>query len=96
MRRSINVSVVRCANSEFQTIWFSHKCRHHHKEQSLYVRVSENESIERALKRFKKQVQKAAILSDYKRKRYFESTSEKRRRKAAAAAQRRKKKRHSR
>ena len=66
------------------------------REANLIVRVSENESIEKALKRFKKQVQKAAILSDYKRKRYFESASEKRRRKAAAAAQRRKKKRHRR
>ena len=61
----------------------------------MFVRVSENEGIERALKRFKKQVQKAGILSDYKRKKYFESASEKRRRKSAVAAQRRRKKGHN-
>ena len=58
----------------------------------MIVRVSEDESIERALRRFKKQVQKAGILSDYKRKKYFESSSERRRRKSAVAAQRRRKK----
>ncbi|MCA9816994.1 MAG: 30S ribosomal protein S21 [Candidatus Obscuribacterales bacterium] len=54
----------------------------------LYVRVSEQESIERALKRFKKQVQKAGILSDYRRKKFFESAGERRKRKAAAARRR--------
>jgi|GEM_PF-506807 len=54
----------------------------------LYVRVAEQENIERALRRFKKQVQKAGILSDYRRKKFFESPSERRKRKAAAARRR--------
>ena len=54
----------------------------------MYVRVNEQESIERALKRFKEQVQKAGILSDYRRKKFFESAGERRKRKAAAARRR--------
>lgn len=54
----------------------------------LYVRVAEQEGIERALKRFKKQVQKAGILSDYRRKKFFESPAQRRKRKSAAARRR--------
>ncbi len=48
------------------------------------VIVGENEGIESAIRRFKRQVSKAGILSDVKRKRFFETPLEKRVRKASA------------
>lgn len=53
------------------------------------VRVGENESIESALKRFKKKVQKAGTLSEVKRREVYEKPSIKRKRKSEAARKRR-------
>ncbi len=53
------------------------------------VRVGENESIESALKRFKKKVQKAGTLSEVKRRETYEKPSIKRKRKSEAARKRR-------
>jgi small subunit ribosomal protein S21 len=53
------------------------------------VRVGEGESIEAALKRFKKKIQKAGILSEIKRRERYEKPSVKRKRKAEAARKRR-------
>ncbi|MBQ3102268.1 30S ribosomal protein S21 [bacterium] len=52
------------------------------------VRVRENESIESALKRFKKKIQKAGILSEIKRRETYEKPSVKRKRKSEAARKR--------
>ncbi len=52
------------------------------------VRVAEGESIEAALKRFKKKIQKAGILSEIKRRERYEKPSVKRKRKAEAARKR--------
>ena len=52
------------------------------------VRVRENESIESALKRFKKKIQKAGILSEIKRIERYEKPSVKRKRKSEAARKR--------
>lgn len=52
------------------------------------VRVSEGESIEQALKRFKKKIQKAGILSEIKRRERYEKPSVKKKRKAEAARKR--------
>ncbi len=49
------------------------------------VRIKENESFERALRRFKKRCEKAGILSDLRKHRHFEKPSERRKRKANAA-----------
>jgi small subunit ribosomal protein S21 len=49
------------------------------------VKVKENESFERALRRFKKRCEKAGILSDLRKHRHFEKPSERRKRKANAA-----------
>ena len=49
------------------------------------VRVRENESIESALKRFKKKIQNAGILSEIKRRERYEKPSVKRKRKSEAA-----------
>jgi len=52
------------------------------------VRLGENETIESALRRFKRVVSKAGILADAKRHRHFETPIEKRRRKAMAKQRR--------
>ncbi|MBW4578528.1 MAG: 30S ribosomal protein S21 [Tildeniella nuda ZEHNDER 1965/U140] len=48
------------------------------------VVLGENEGIESALRRFKRQVSKAGIFADIKRLRQFETPIEKRKRKAIA------------
>lgn len=53
------------------------------------VRLSENESIESALRRFKKKIQKAGILSEVKRRERYEKPGLRRKRKAEAARNRR-------
>jgi len=53
------------------------------------VRVGENENIESALRRFKKKIQKAGILSEIKRRERYEKPSVKRKRKSEAARKRR-------
>jgi small subunit ribosomal protein S21 len=53
------------------------------------IQVGQDESIESALKRFKKKIQKAGILSEIKRRERYEKPSVKRRRKAEAARKRR-------
>jgi len=52
------------------------------------VQVKQNESIDSALKRFKKQLQEAGILKEAREHEHYEKPSDKRRR--AAAARRRK------
>ena len=52
------------------------------------VRVKEGEPFEVALKRFKKQCEKAGILSEVRRREHYEKPSVKRKRKALAAKKR--------
>ena len=49
------------------------------------VRVKENEPFEKALKRFKRQCEKAGILSDVRKHQRFEKPSERKKRKVATA-----------
>ena len=51
------------------------------------VRVRDDESFEKALKRFTKSCEKAGILSDIKKHQHFEKPSDKRKRKLNAAKQ---------
>ena len=51
------------------------------------VRAGDKESIESALKRFKKKIQQAGILSEIKRRECYEKPSVKRKRKSEAAPQ---------
>ncbi|HEY9749506.1 MAG TPA: 30S ribosomal protein S21 [Allocoleopsis sp.] len=53
------------------------------------VTVGENEGIESALRRFKRQVSKAGIFSDIRRRRHFETPIEKKKRKAIARRRKR-------
>ena len=52
--------------------------------------LGENEGIESALRRFKRQVSKAGIFQDMKKKRHFETPIEKEKRKAIAKHRQRK------
>ncbi len=52
------------------------------------VRVKENESFEIALKRFKKQCEKAGILSEVRKREHYEKPSIKKKKKAIAARKR--------
>ncbi len=49
------------------------------------VLLDENEPLESALRRFKRQVSKAGILADAKKRRFFETPHDKRKRKAEEA-----------
>lgn len=53
------------------------------------VVIRENEPIERALRRFKKKVQRAGILRDLRKHRHYLKPSEQRRRDRVKAARRR-------
>jgi small subunit ribosomal protein S21 len=52
------------------------------------IKIRDNEPFEVAMKRFKKQVEKAGILSDLKRREYYDKPSVRRKKKAAAARKR--------
>lgn len=52
------------------------------------VRVRENEPFEVALRRFKRSCEKAGILSEVRRREYYEKPTQERKRKAAAAVKR--------
>jgi small subunit ribosomal protein S21 len=49
------------------------------------VRIEDGESLESALKRFKKKVQKAGILTEVRRREHYEKPSVKKKRKSANA-----------
>lgn len=49
------------------------------------VRVRDDESFEKALRRFNKFCEKAGIMSDFKKHQHFEKPSEAKKRKLAAA-----------
>lgn len=53
------------------------------------VVVGENEGIESALRRFKREVSKAGIFPDMKRQRHFETPIEKKKRKEIARRRKR-------
>ena len=52
------------------------------------VRIKENEPIESAIRRFKKQCDKAGILQELKRREHYEKPSARRKRKMIAARKR--------
>lgn len=52
------------------------------------IKVRENESLDSALKRFKRQIQRDGIIQDIKKHEYYEKPSEKKKRKMIAAKKR--------
>ena len=57
-----------------------------------FVKVKENEPFDIALRRFKRSCEKAGILSEVRRREYYEKPTAVRKRKAAAAVKRHAKK----
>ena len=55
------------------------------------VKVKENESFEQAMKRFKKQCEKAGLMSELRKRQHYEKPSVKRKRKTLAARKKAKK-----
>jgi small subunit ribosomal protein S21 len=53
-----------------------------------WVRVKENEPIDSAVRRFKKQCEKAGILKELRKRQHYEKPSVRRKRKAIAARKR--------
>ena len=53
------------------------------------VRVKENESLESALKRFKRQCARAGVMAAVRKREHYEKPSVKRKKKAEAARKRR-------
>ncbi|MFP4244139.1 MAG: 30S ribosomal protein S21 [Ectothiorhodospira sp.] len=53
-----------------------------------HVRVKENEPFEVALRRFKRSCEKAGVLTEVRRREFYEKPTEVRKRKAAAAVKR--------
>ena len=51
----------------------------------VHVRIKENEPIESAIRRFKKQCEKAGILAELRKRQHYEKPSVRRKRKAMAA-----------
>lgn len=56
------------------------------------VRVKENEPFEMALRRFKRACEKAGVLTETRRREFYEKPTSERKRKAAAAVKRHQKK----
>ena len=54
----------------------------------LMIKIRDNEPFEVAMKRFKKQCEKAGILSELKRREYYDKPSVRKKKKAAAARKR--------
>ena len=52
------------------------------------IKIRDNEPFEVAMKRFKKQCEKAGILSEVKRREYYDKPSVRKKKKAAAARKR--------
>lgn len=52
------------------------------------VRVKENENFEIALRRFKRSCEKAGVLTEVRRREFYEKPTEERKRKNAAAVKR--------
>lgn len=52
------------------------------------IKVRESEPFEAAMRRFKKQCEKAGILSELKRREYYDKPSIRKKKKAAAARKR--------
>ncbi|MDI6771853.1 MAG: 30S ribosomal protein S21 [bacterium] len=52
------------------------------------IRVGKDESLDAALRRFKRQVKRSGILTDAKRHEHFETPAQKKRRKLARSAKR--------
>ncbi|MCI5839087.1 MAG: 30S ribosomal protein S21 [Peptoniphilaceae bacterium] len=56
------------------------------------IRVGENESIDNAIKRFKRQCARSGVLTEYRKREHYEKPSVKRKKKSDAAKRKNRKK----
>ncbi|MDO4594181.1 MAG: 30S ribosomal protein S21 [Tissierellia bacterium] len=56
------------------------------------IKVGENESIDNAIKRFKRQCARSGVLSEYRKREHYEKPSIKRKKKTEAAKRKNRKK----
>ncbi len=57
-------------------------------ERELEIQIADGQNLEKALRQFRRKVQRAGILADMRRKRHYEKPSEAKRRKQKAAQRR--------
>ena len=62
----------------------------------MEVKVRDNESLDRALRRFKRKVQRSGLYSELRKRRYYEKPSAQRKRKREAAIRRAKRRQRKR
>ena len=55
----------------------------------MQINIHDGDDLHRALKKFRRKVQRAGIMADIRRKRHYEKPSDARRRKLKASARRR-------
>ncbi|MDO5755056.1 MAG: 30S ribosomal protein S21 [Tissierellia bacterium] len=55
------------------------------------IKVGENESLDNALRRFKKQCARSGVLSEYRKRKHYEKPSVKRKKKSEAARRKKRK-----
>ncbi|MCL7927232.1 MAG: 30S ribosomal protein S21 [marine benthic group bacterium] len=64
------------------------RSRYRRGERVLEIQIAEGQNLEKALRQFRRKVQRAGILADMRRKRHYEKPSEAKRRKQKAAQRR--------
>jgi small subunit ribosomal protein S21 len=60
-----------------------------------HVQINDNESLESALKRFKRQCERSGYMAEIRKNRYFEKPSERKKRRMNAARRRQRKMMHA-
>lgn len=60
----------------------------------MEIVVREDETLEKALRRFKRKVQRAGLYAELRKRRYYEKPSEQRKRKRQAAIRRQRRQSH--
>lgn len=76
----------RCPPSGTRLAFFAHLQPARSKR--LEVVIQDNESLDRALRRFKRKVQRSGLYSELRKRRYYEKPSAQRKRKREAAIRR--------
>ena len=90
----LNLTVDKCILRYYNVVRIQKSCACPEGGKNLMseVHVKENESLDSALKRFKRNCVKSGVLSDLRKKEYYQSPSVKRRKKSEAARKNKNKK----
>ena len=82
-----NVSVLRCDPAHTATSTLCDVASEG-RDKEMEIRVGENETLESALKRFKRKCARSGVLAEVRRREHYEKPSVKRKKKAEAARKR--------